>query len=190
MTEINPYGIPAGTHPFVKYLVRVAGIRLDGDVLQAIAEHLDQVGFIHLGEEQIRLEDITINVGLPDKEAHVVTEPGQHVEWTIPDGWRSHCRVAGSLPPGIDIVGDKITGTCAMPGIWTVTIIIGPAIKFDSLGNGGAPLEDGEWIDVDQPRQVPVRAASGVSLSGLCREELEDVIAQAEAAKKDLEVQP
>lgn len=186
MTEINPYPVPVGMHPFVKYLVRPGGMSLDGDFLNSLASHLDLVGFVHLGEMDLR-RDLVINVGLPNREAHIVGEPGGMIDWEIPDGHLSHCRVEGQLPPGVELLGGRLVGVCSIPGIWQVTVIVGPAIKFDSLGNGGTPLDPGEWIPVDQPRVVPHREAAGLNLQGLCREDLDDVIAQAQAAKDDLE---
>lgn len=186
MPSINPNPVPDTMHPYVRFLVRAGGLALDGEVWDAIAHHLDKVGFVHLGDDQVRHE-VTINIGLPGREALIVSEPGAQVDWAVPDGGLSHCRVEGQLPPGVELVGDRLVGSSAIPGYWTVSVIVGPAIKFDSLGNGGAPLEPGKWIPWGEPLEVVPRGAAGVDLTGLCREDLDDIIAQAEAAKKDQE---
>lgn len=185
-SRINPYPVPAGKHPYLPLLVRPGGIAFDGEVLEAIATHMEKVGFIHLGWMEI-IHDIRIVIGMPPKDpGDLAAQPGEPFEWTIPDGWKSHCRRAGQLPPGIELVGDRLVGVCAMPGIWTFQIIIGPGIKFDGLGHGGAPLEPGEWISVDQEPAVIAREIDGIDLAAKTPQELDDIIAQATAAKHDL----
>lgn len=184
-TRINPHPVPPGKHPFVPLLIRPGGIAFDAEVLETIATHLEKVGFIHLGWMEIT-HNIRIVSGIPPKHPDdLTTQPGEHFEWTIPDGWKSHCRRAGQLPPGIELVGDRLVGVCAMPGVWSFQVIVGPAIKFDGLGNGGAPLEPGEWIPVDKEPALIVREVEGIDLAKKTPQELDDIIAQAMAAKHD-----
>ncbi|RSZ61544.1 hypothetical protein EAH68_12850 [Corynebacterium hylobatis] len=188
-SRINPYPVPAGKHPWIPLLVRPSGIAFDEEVLEAIATHMEKVGFIHLGWMEI-VHDVRVVVGLPPKGADDLTaQPGEPFEWLIPDGWKSHCRHIGQLPPGIELVGDRLVGVCAMPGVWSFQIIVGPGVKFDGLGHGGAPLEPGEWISVDQEPAVISREVDGIDLTTKSRQELDDIIAQAMAVKQDKRMQ-
>lgn len=187
MSDLFPYEIPADAHRWAGFFVHAGGMTFDAEAVNALAAHVEKLGFIHLGDKQSRLE-VVINIAIPDHEAHIFGELGKPIDWEIPDGWTSYCRVEGTLPPGLELSGDRIHGVCSIPGVWTVTIIIGPAIKFDGLGHAGAPLEPGEWIPIDKPRKPIARGAAGVDLTGLNPQDLDDIIAQAEAAKKDLEV--
>lgn len=185
---LNPHPIPSGKHRFVQYLVRPAGLAFDEDVIDLLADHIDKVGFVHLGEDHTSHE-VRFVIGLPaDQDTDIVAAPGEHLVWVVPEGWRSHCRVVGSLPPGVGLVGDVVSGVCPTPGVWPVTVIVGPALKFDALGHGGAPHEPGAWVPVENELTPPAREAGGVDLSVLSTEELDDVIAQATAAKRDREM--
>lgn len=186
-SRINRYGAPPTAHRWAPLLVHAGGMTFDADAINVLCEHIEQVGFIHNGDAEIRRE-LLINIGMPDREAHILAQPGEPVGWEIPDGDKSYCWVSGDLPPGLAIEDGHIVGVCNVSGFWPVEIVVGPAIHYDALGSGGAPLEPGEWKPIDEPISTPVRAAAGIRLDELNPTELDDIIAQALAAKADKEV--
>lgn len=186
MSEIFPYDLPDSVHRWAGYFVHAAGLVLDVETINKIAAHVEQVGFVHRGEHRTA-HVVTVRIGLPG-DATILVEPGEFVEWEIPGGQDSYCSTSDLLPTGFRIEDGVLSGSSNMPGVWTFTITVGPAIKFDGLGNGGSPLDPGEWIPFDQPRKVVPRHTAGIDLTGLDKAQLDDVIAHAQAAKKDLEV--
>ena len=61
----------------------------------------------------------------------------------------------GALPPGIrlDKTGKRLYGTLTHGGLYSVTVTVLPAVKYDPLGSTGGPEDPGAWIPVDQPRK-------------------------------------
>src|SRR5699024_5060298 len=62
----------------------------------------------------------------------------------------------GALPPGIRLVktGKRIHGTLTHGGLYSVTVTVLPAGKYDPLGSAGGPEDPGAWIPVDHPRNT------------------------------------
>src|SRR5699024_9832712 len=61
----------------------------------------------------------------------------------------------GALPPGVrlDKTGKRLYGTLTHGGLYTVTVTVLPAVKYDPLGSAGGPEDPGVWIPVGQPRK-------------------------------------
>ena len=47
----------------------------------------------------------------------------------------------------------RIYGTLTHGGLYSVTVTVLPAVKYDPLGSAGGPEDPGAWIPVDQPRK-------------------------------------
>ncbi|MDD2241460.1 MAG: hypothetical protein PHI93_12505 [Kiritimatiellae bacterium] len=159
MTEIYPDGLlPADVHPFSKYLL---GFGLQPEQVAVIAKHLgDDLG-MRLDEtrsEKTFRWAIDIPRDLPDREKLSV---GDTVDITVSD--RGAVRISGgSLPPGMRLEkhSGKLVGTLTHSGLYSVTLTIGPAVKYDPLGSAGGPNDPGVWIPFEQPRQVVPSALS------------------------------
>lgn len=159
MTEIYPDGLlPSDVHPFSKYLL---GFGLQPEQVFTIAKHLgDDLG-MRLDEsrsEKTYSWAIDMRGDFLDREKVSV---GDVVDITVSS--TGAVRVTGGvLPPGVRLEKHtgKLVGTLTHGGLYSVTVTIGPAVKYDPLGSAGGPNDPGVWIPFDQPRQVIPSALS------------------------------
>ena len=116
------------------------------------ARHL----FDDLGVSMPSLEPVTHDfnwsVGI-EQDGYERVEVGDVLDIPIEGG---AVRITdGALPPGIrlDKTGKRIYGTLTHGGLYSVTVTIFPAVKYDPLGSAGGPEDPGVWIPADQPRK-------------------------------------
>lgn len=129
------------------------GIAFEDYQIDALAKHVfDDLGAkLHFVEP--RKETVEISVGLTTEDLIV----GHPYEYVIDGANDTAVRVSGALPPGLALVGDRITGAPTQPGIWTIEIHVGPLVHYQRPLNDG-PLgtyNRGQWVDIDTPLQAP-----------------------------------
>ncbi|MCK2200473.1 Ig domain-containing protein [Corynebacterium callunae] len=154
MTKLYPYEVPDGIHPNAWSLL---GFGLNVEQLNAISKHLyDDLGLTYV-ESESREMSFSWSVGsLLEIESSFNMEVGDNVDIQLPT--TTAVRVTGgALPPGVklDKTNKKIVGSLAKPGLYSVTVTIGPVVKYDPLGTPGGPNDPGIWIPINQPRQIP-----------------------------------
>lgn len=159
--KLYPFDLPPGAHPMVWTLL---GFGLQPDQVNALARHLyDDLGVrLHEGRDE---ETFSWAVGVDARDRERV-EVGDEVDVIVSD--RGAVRISGgALPPGVRLEkhSGKLVGTFTHPGLYSVTIQVGPAVKYDPLGSPGGPLDPGIWIPVDQPRQEPETNLQKIPLS-------------------------
>ncbi|MGO3084272.1 hypothetical protein [Ancrocorticia populi] len=183
INRIYPYPVPDEADPWAGLLINAGNrIRLDAEGLNILAQHLREVGFIHNGDQETR-HHIILDVGTGAEDATHEVAPGDIVTIDIPDHDRSCVWIDGDAPSALTIEDGKVTGRCAILGVWRFDIVVGPRIKYDSP-LAGAPLEPGQWIPVTQRRQVQAPSPE-VDLQGLTPDQLDQLISQAKAAKEN-----
>lgn len=176
---IVPTEVPVTEHPYAGLFL---GVVPEGRE-SAVARHIfDELGArFQVGEP----ETITLGWAVDfdtdsDRQSATV---GEELDFQIPGADRRGVRIAeGYLPPGIEINrhNGTLTGTFAKPGLYDVTVALGPAVKLDPLGGTGTPGEQVAWIPVNQKR---ARAESATpapkTLDGLTALELSQLAAEA-----------
>lgn len=147
--KLYPFALPDNIHPYAWVLL---GFGLPGELLDKLARHL----FDDLGVSMPSLEPVTHDfnwsVGI-EQDGYERVEVGDFVNIPIEGG---AVRVTdGAFPPGIrlDKTRKRIHGTLTHSGLYSVTVTVFPAVKYDPLGSPGGPEDPGVWIPVDQPRK-------------------------------------
>ena len=147
--KLYPFRMPENVHPYAWVLL---GFGLPGELLDKLARHL----FDDLGVSMPSLEPVTHDfnwsVGI-EQDGYERVEVGDVLDIPIEGG---AVRITGgALPPGIrlDKTNKRIHGTFTHGGLYSVTVTISPAVKYDPLGSAGGPEDPGVWIPVDQPRK-------------------------------------
>lgn len=156
MVKLYPFEVPPGFHPNIWWLL---GFGLPPDQANAIARHLSDDLGVRLCEDRGEMT-ISWAVGLVgDWSDRIIADVGDPVEIEVSD--RNAVRVTGgALPPGVRLEKHtgKLVGTLTHSGLYSVTLTIGPVVKYDPLGSPGGPGDPGIWIPIDQPRQAPSTA--------------------------------
>lgn len=154
MTDIYPEGLlPDTVHPFSKYLL---GFGLQPKQIAALAPHLgDDLG---MRMDEARSQKVYAwAVDHPREiDGRDPLTVGEDVNILVSD--RGAVRIIdGALPPGLRLERHtgRIVGTPRMRGLFGVTVEIGPAVKYDTLGGPGGPNDPGVWIDFHARRHVP-----------------------------------
>ena len=147
--KLYPFRMPENVHPYAWVLL---GFGLPGELLDKLARHL----FDDLGVSMPSLEpvehDFNWSVGI-EQDGYERAEVGGYV--SIPLDGGAVRITGGALPPGIrlDKTNKRIHGTFTHGGLYSVTVTIFPAVKYDPLGSPGGPEDPGVWIPVGQPRK-------------------------------------
>lgn len=156
--KLYPFDVPPGFHPNIWW---VLGFGLSADQANAIVRHLSDDLGVRLGEDS---GEVTVSwaVGLVGVwEDRIIANVGDSVDITVSDS--SAVRITGgALPPGVSLEkhSGKLVGTLTHSGLYSVTVTIGPAVKYDPLGTPGGPSDPGIWIPINQPRQQVTTALS------------------------------
>ncbi|MBM4525187.1 hypothetical protein GS462_11270 [Rhodococcus hoagii] len=128
-----------------------AGIAFEDYQINALAKHVfDDLG-AKLSFIEPRKETLEISVGLTTEDLIV----GHPYEYVIEGANETAVRLSGALPPGLALVGDRITGAPTQPGLWSIEIHVGPLVHYQRPLNDG-PLgtyNRGLWVDIDTPLQ-------------------------------------
>ena len=147
--KLYPFRMPENVHPYAWVLL---GFGLPGELLDKLARHL----FDDLGVSMPSLEPVTHDfnwsVGI-EQDGYERVEVGDVLDIPIEGG---AARITGgALPPGIrlDKTGKRLYGTLTHGGLYSATVTVFPAVKYDPLGSAGGPEDPGVWIPVDQPRK-------------------------------------
>ena len=147
--KLYPFTLPDNIHPYAWVLL---GFGLPGEMLDKLARHL----FDDLGVSMPSLEPVTHDfswsVGI-EQDGYERVEVGDFVNIPIEGG---AVRVTeGAFPPGVrlDKTRKRINGTFTHGGLYSATVTVLPAVKYDPLGSPGGPEDPGVWIPVDQPRK-------------------------------------
>jgi|GEM_PF-1229265 len=176
---IVPTPVPESEHPYAGLFL---GVVPEGRE-SAVARHIfDELGArFEVGEP----ETVTLGWAVDfetDSDRQCVTV-GEELDFQIPGADRRGVRIVeGHLPPGIRLERHtgRLAGVFAKPGLYDVTLALGPAVKLDPLGGTGTPGEQVAWIPINQKR---ARAQSATpapkTLDGLSALELSQLAAEA-----------
>ena len=147
--KLYPFRMPENVHPYAWVLL---GFGLPGELLDKLARHLfDDLGVSMPSLEPVERE-FSWSVGF-EQDGYERAEVGGYVSIPLEGG---AVRITGgALPPGIrlDKTNKRIHGTFTHGGLYSVTVTIFPAVKYDPLGSPGGPEDPGVWIPVGQPRK-------------------------------------
>ena len=147
--KLYPFRMPENVHPYAWVLL---GFGLPGELLDKLARHLfDDLGVSMPSLEPVERE-FSWSVGI-EQDGYERAEVGGYVSIPLEGG---AVRITGgALPPGIrlDKTNKRIHGTFTHGGLYSVTVTIFPAVKYDPLGSAGGPEDPGVWIPVNQPRK-------------------------------------
>lgn len=148
---IVPTEVPESEHPYAGLFL---GVVPEGRE-SAVARHV----FDDLGARFQVSESETVTLGWAvdfatdsDRERATV---GKSLDFQIPGADRCGVRIVeGHLPPGIELHrhNGTLTGMFTKPGLYDVTLALGPAVKLDPLGGTGTPGEQVAWIPINQKR--------------------------------------
>lgn len=159
--KLYPYDLPAGVHPNMWWLL---GLGLTKEQMGRVIRHLcDDLG-VRLDTTRGEVSfSWAVGVDAPGRDR---TEVGDEIDVVISERGAVHI-VDGGPPPGarLEKHSGRIRGTLTHPGLYSVTVRIGPKVKYDPLGSPGGPDDPGVWIPVDQPRQVPDARLERIPLS-------------------------
>ena len=147
--KLYPFRMPENVHPYAWVLL---GFGLPGELLDKLARHLfDDLGVSMPSLEPVERE-FSWAVGF-GQDGYERAEVGDYL--SIPLDGGAVRITGGALPPGIrlDKTNKCIHGTFTHGGLYSVTVTIFPAVKYDPLGSAGGPEDPGVWIPVDQPRK-------------------------------------
>lgn len=154
--KLYPFDLPEGVHPEAWTLL---GFGLSVEQLQRLSKHLfDDLG-VQVPQVESKNVEFKWSVGV-DKEGYTRLEVGDEISEVIGGG---AVRISdGAPPPGIrlDKSTKTLSGTLTHTGVFSVTVTIGPTVKYDPLGSPGGPNDPGMWIPIDQPRQETVTTLS------------------------------
>ena len=147
--KLYPFRMPENVHPYAWVLL---GFGLPGELLDKLARHLfDDLG-VSMPSLEPTVHDFNWSVGI-EQDGYERVEVGDVLDIPIEGG---AVRITdGALPPGIrlDKTGKRIYGTLTHGGLYSVTVTVFPAVKYDPLGSAGGPEDPGAWIPIDQPRK-------------------------------------
>lgn len=176
---IVPTQVPESEHPYAGLFL---GVVPEGRE-SAVARHVfDDLGArFEVGEpETVRLGWAVDFATDSDRERATV---GEELEFQIPGADRRGVRIVeGHLPPGIELNrhNGTLAGTFAKPGLYDVTLALGPAVKLDPLGGTGTPGEQVAWIPINQKRaRAESTTPAPKTLDGLTALELSQLAAEA-----------
>lgn len=176
---IVPTNVPESEHPYAGLFL---GVVPEGRE-SAVARHIfDELGArFEVGElETVRLGWAVDFATDSDRERATV---GEELEFQIPGADRRGVRIVeGHLPPGIELNrhNGTLAGTFAKPGLYDVTLALGPAVKLDPLGGTGTPGEQVAWIPINQKRaRAESTTPAPKTLDGLTALELSQLAAEA-----------
>lgn len=148
---IVPTEVPATEHPYAGLFL---GVVPEGRE-SAVARHVfDDLGArFEVGEP----ETVTLGwaVDFETDSDRRRASVGESLEFTIPGADKRGVRIVeGHLPPGIELHrhNGTVAGTFAKPGLYDVTLALGPAVKLDPMGGMGTPGEQVAWIPINQKR--------------------------------------
>lgn len=182
MVKIYPFDVPDEVHPMIPILL---GHGLVPEQIKKLLKTFDGLGIrFHDCEPQ----EITYSwaVSWPrDPGERTPVAVGDTLDAVVTE--KHAVRItAGALPPGIrlDKARGKLTGAFTHSGLYSVTLTIGPAIKYDTLGSPGGIEDPGEWIPIDQPRVAPISPPIPATLDDLSPQELEQLIVSAQNAQR------
>lgn len=176
---IVPTEVPESEHPYAGLFL---GIVPEGRE-SAVARHVfDELGArFQVGEP----ETITLGWAVDfdtDSDRQRATV-GEGLDFQIPGADRRGVRIVeGYLPPGIELNrhDGTLSGTFAKPGLYDVTVVLGPAVKLDPLGGTGTPGEQVAWIPITQKRaRAESTTPAPKTLDGLSALELSQLAAEA-----------
>ena len=176
---IVPTPVPESEHPYAGLFL---GVVPEGRE-SAVARHIfDELGArFQVGEP----ETITLGWAVDfetDSDRQCVTV-GEELDFQIPGADRRGVRIVeGHLPPGIELNrhNGTLTGTFTKPGLYDVTLALGPAVKLDPLGGMGTPGEQVAWIPINQKRaRAQSTTPAPKTLDGLTALELSQLAAEA-----------
>lgn len=176
---IVPTQVPESEHPYAGLFL---GVVPEGRE-SAVARHIfDDLGArFEIGDA----ETITLGwaVDFETNSDRERTSVGQSLEFTIPGADKRGVRIVeGYLPPGIELHrhNGTLTGVFAKPGLYDVTLALGPAVKLDPLGGSGTPGEQVAWIPINQKRaRAESTTPAPKTLDGLTALELSQLAAEA-----------
>ena len=168
LDELYPFDTPDGKDPWAGLFVHAAGLDMDTPVVEALADHVRKLGFVHHGYMQ-EVTKVKLAVGLPVDDATHRADPGEKITITVTENPRSYVWVRGVAPHGLGLTEAGLSGAVAEMGVWEFEIVHGPALHFDPLGYGGAPLEPGQWVPIDEPVTMSFIDATAVPV-----EEMDD----------------
>ena len=147
--KLYPFRMPENVHPHAWVLL---GFGLPGELLDKLARHLfDDLGVSMPSLEPV-VHEFNWSVGI-EQDGYERVEVGDYL--SIPLDGGAVRITGGALPPGIrlDKTNKCIHGTLTHGGLYSVTVTIFPAVKYDPLGSAGGPEDPGVWIPVGQPRK-------------------------------------
>lgn len=180
--RIYPFEVPDGVHPMVPYLL---GHGLTPEQINKILRTFDGLGIRFHDCEQ---REVTYSwaVSWPrDPGDRTPVEIGDTLDLVVSE--KHGVRLtSGALPPGIrlDKARGKLIGTFTHGGLYSITVTIGPAIKYDTLGSPGGIEDAGQWIPIEQPRFVPDPAPIPENLDELSPQDLERLIVSAQNTQR------
>ena len=176
---IVPTEVPESEHPFAGLFL---GVVPEGYESRAARHIFDELGArFEVGEP----ETITMSWAVDfdtdsDRERANV---GDIMDMVVPGADRRGVRIVeGHLPPGIRLERHtgKLAGVFSRPGLYDVTLALGPAVKLDPLGGRGTPGEQVAWIPVGQQRaRAQSTTPAPKTLDGLSALELSQLAAEA-----------
>lgn len=166
LDELYPFTTPEGSDPWAGLFVHAAGLDMDTPVVEALTEHVRKLGFVHHGFMQEVLK-VKLAVGLPMDDATHRSDPGEQITITVTESPRSYVWVRGDYPYGLELTETGLTGAVSEMGVWEFELVHGPALHFDPLGYGGAPLEPGRWVPIDEPVTMPFIDATAVPVEDM-----------------------
>ena len=147
--KLYPFKMPENVHPYAWVLL---GFGLPGELLDKLARHLfDDLG-VSMPSLEPTVHDFNWSVGI-EQDGYERVEVGDVLDIPIDGG---AVRITGgALPPGVrlDKTDKRLYGTLTHGGLYSVTVTVLPAVKYDPLGSAGGPEDPGAWIPVDQPRK-------------------------------------
>lgn len=176
---IVPTEVPESEHPLAGLFL---GVVPEGRE-SAVARHI----FDDLGARFEVGDTETVTLGWAvDFETNSNRERasvGESLEFTIPGADKRGVRIVeGHLPPGIELHrhNGTLTGKFTKPGLYDVTLALGPAVKLDPLGGTGTPGEQVAWIPINQKRaRAESTTPAPKTLDGLTALELSQLAAEA-----------
>lgn len=176
---IVPTEVPESEHPYAGLFL---GIVPEGYESRAARHIFDELGArFEIGEP----ETITMSwaVDFDTDSDRTRANIGDIMDMVVPGADRRGVRIIeGHLPPGtrLERHTGKLVGVFSRPGLYDVTLALGPAVKLDPLGGSGTPGEQVAWIPIGQQR---ARAESSTpapkTLADLTALELSQLAAEA-----------
>lgn len=176
---IVPTEVPESEHPYAGLFL---GVVPEGYESRAARHVFDDLGArFQVGEAKT----ITIGwaVDFDTDSDRTRANVGDIMDMVVPGADKRGVRIVeGHLPPGIRLERHtgRLVGVFSRPGLYDVTLALGPAVKLDPLGGSGTPGEQVAWIPIGQQR---ARAESSTpapkTLADLSALELSQLAAEA-----------